>query len=182
MGRPATKTDLIEAANGQFDKLWSLIDSMTVDEKNAAFNFGDDFNDKEAHWARDKNLRDVYIHLYEWHQLLLNWVESNQSGDQRPFLPMPYNWKNYGEMNVAFWEKHQATTCADAIAMLKQSHGDVMKMIESFSNDELFSKKHFSWTGTTTLGSYCVSATASHYDWAMKKVKQHIKSLRKDRV
>lgn len=27
----------------------------------------------------------------------------------------------------------------------------------------------------TNLGSYCVSATASHYDWAMKKIKKHIK-------
>jgi len=43
-------------------------------------------------------------------------------------------------------------------------------------DDELFQKKHFSWTGTSTLGSYCVSVTASHYDWAMKKIKQHIKT------
>ena len=26
---------------------------------------------KEAHWSRDKNVRDVLIHLYEWHQLML---------------------------------------------------------------------------------------------------------------
>lgn len=30
---------------------------------------------KETHWIRDKNLRDVLVHLYEWHQLLLNLVE-----------------------------------------------------------------------------------------------------------
>lgn len=181
MGRPTTKPDLIEAAAGQFDKLWSLIGSMTDDEKNVPFDFGADFNGKEAHWTRDKNLRDVYIHLYEWHGLLLNWVTSNQNGDAKPFLPEPYNWKTYGQMNVAFWEKHQSTSCDDAVTMLKQSHADVMRLIESFSNDELFSKKHFSWTGTSTLGSYCVSATASHYDWAMKKVKQHIKYQRKNR-
>jgi hypothetical protein len=46
---------------------------------------------KEAHWKRDKNLRDVLVHLYEWHQLLLNWFNSNQNGDTKTFLPEPYN-------------------------------------------------------------------------------------------
>jgi len=35
----------------------------------------------------------------------LTWVHSNQKGHERPFLPEPYNWKTYGEMNVAFWEE-----------------------------------------------------------------------------
>ena len=34
----------------------------------------------------------------------LTWVHSNQKGHERPFLPEPYNWKTYGEMNVAFEE------------------------------------------------------------------------------
>ena len=50
--------------------------------------------------------------------------------------------------------------------------------IERFSNDELFSKKYFDWTGTTTLGSYCVSATSSHYDWAIKDIKKALKKYR----
>lgn len=178
MARPTTKPDLIESANAQFDKLWKLIDSMPEEAQNAPFDFGDDFlqKQKEAHWARDKNLRDVLVHLYEWHQLLINWINENQSGNTKPFLPEPYNWKTYGQMNVGFWEKHQNTPYEKAKAMLKESHAGTMKLIEPFSNDALFSKAFFSWTGTTTLGSYYVSATSSHYDWAMKKVKRHIKS------
>jgi hypothetical protein len=180
MPRPTTKPDLIDVANTQFEKLWQMIESMTVDERNAAFNFGADFlqRQKEAHWGRDKNLRDVLIHLYEWHQLLLNWVKSNQNGESKSFLPEPYNWKTYSQMNAGFWEKHQATTYAQSRKMLKESHAKVLASIETFSNDELFFKGHFSWTGTSTLGSYCISATSSHYEWAMKKIKQHIKTYR----
>lgn len=156
---------MIVAANDQFEKLWKLIDSMPEEKQRAAFSFED----------RDKNLRDVLVHLYEWHQLLLNWIRSNQAGDAVNFLPEPYNWKTYPKMNVGFWKKHQATPLEEAIALLNGSHADVMKLIESFSNEELFTKKHFTWTGTTSLGSYCVSATSSHYDWAMKKLKQHLK-------
>lgn len=177
MGRPTTKQDLIETAKAQFNKLCQMVDSIPKEQQNDVFNFTDDFlqKQKEAHWRRDKNLRDVLIHLYEWHILLLNWVDSNQSGNPKPFLPAPYNWKTYGQMNIEFWEKHQNTTYNDAEAMLKYSHKNVMKLIDRFSNEELFMKNIFSWTGSSTLGSYCVSATSSHYEWAMKKVKRNIK-------
>lgn len=33
MPRPTTKTDLLEAANEQFSKLWKLIDNMTEEEQ-----------------------------------------------------------------------------------------------------------------------------------------------------
>jgi hypothetical protein len=178
MGRATTKPDLTKAANEQFEKLWKLIDSMTEDEQAAAFNFGDNFNKKEAHWQRDKTLRDVFVHLYEWHQLLLNWVEANQNGEAKPFLPEPYNWKTYGQMNVEFWRKHQSTPYKASKKLLHTSHKKVMDMIEKFTNEELFEAKNFAWTGTTTLGAYCVSATSSHYDWAMKKIKAHIKVYR----
>jgi len=175
MGRASTKQELIEAANLQFRKMWELIDAMTDEERCAVFDFSE-APGKEAHWERDKNLRDVLIHLYEWHQLLLNWVESNMNGTAKQFLPEPYNWKTYGQLNVEFWEKHQATSYDEAKQMLLDSHEKVMAMIEAFSNDELFEKKHYPWTGTTNIGSYCISAAPSHYDWAIKKIKLHKKT------
>ena len=81
-------------------------------------------------------------------------------------------------MNVGFWKKHQATTYEEAEKLLRDSHGKVMDMIAEYSNEELFEKKHFSWTGTTNMGSYCISATSSHYEWAAKKIKMQIKALR----
>jgi hypothetical protein len=82
-------------------------------------------------------------------------------------------------MNVELWKKYQAlgTSLDQARAMFEKSHADVIELIEGFTDEELFTKKHFPWTGTTSLGSYAVSATASHYDWAMKKLKEHKKTL-----
>ncbi|MCL2703054.1 MAG: ClbS/DfsB family four-helix bundle protein [Defluviitaleaceae bacterium] len=179
MPRPTTKSDLIEAANEGFKKLRKLIDSMTDEEQNAPIDFGDTLNKKEAHWARDKNLRDILTHLYEWHKLLLNWVKANQSGDVKPFIPEPYNWKTYGVMNIdVIWKKHQNTSYSKSKEMLNESHAEVIKLIEAFTNDELFAKKAFAWVGGSALGSYCVSVTASHYEWAMKKIKMQIKAIR----
>ena len=173
MSRATTKTDLIIAANEQFDKLWKLIDTMSDEQQNAPFGSEMATAGKEAHWNRDKNVRDVLVHLYEWHQLLLNWINANRNGETKSFLPEPYNWKTYPAMNVEFWKKHHNTPLSKAKEILKESHENVITLIETFSNDELFAKKTFAWTGTSTLGAYCVSATSSHYDWAIKKLKKH---------
>ncbi len=176
MSKPSTKPDFMEAADANYRKLNDLISGLTEKELRTPFDFSADKSKKEAHWGRDKNLRDVLIHLYEWHSLLLNWVHSNLSGENKPFLPRPYNWKTYGALNRAFWTKHQSTSLEDAKDLLQKSHLEVMKLAETFSNEELFSRGVYPWVGGSTLGSYFVSNTASHYDWAMKKLKAHKKN------
>ena len=59
---------------------------MTEEQLQTPFDFSDDEKKKEAHWKRDKNLRDVLVHLYEWHMLLINWVSANESGETKPFF------------------------------------------------------------------------------------------------
>jgi len=162
----------------QWDKLFSLIDAMPENEQTAAFCFDEDKAGKEAHWKRDKNIRDVLTHLYEWHQLFLNWVKSNQDGGNKSFLPEPYNWKTYGEMNTGFWENHQSTAYGQSRDMLKDSHKAVVALIETFGDEDLFTKNRLSWVSGSTLGSYGISVTSSHYDWAMKKIKAQIKALK----
>ncbi len=176
MARPKTKSELLDAVKENFDKLFKTIDSFSKEEFNEEFDFSSNPKLTEAHWARDKNIKDLLIHLYEWHQLLINWVDKNKSGESVSFLPEPYTFKTYGEMNVKFFKKHKKTSYKEAVNMLNNSHKKVIKLIESFSDEELFTKKYFSWTGTTNLG-YCISSSSSHYDWAIKKLKKHRKIL-----
>ncbi len=176
MSRATTKSELISLSIDNYDKLNKLISELTEKELSTPFDFSSSINKKELHWKRDKNLRDVLVHLYEWHQLLLTWILSNQNGESKPFLPSPYNWKTYGELNIKFWEKHQNTSLEDAKAMFQKSHEDVLSLAETFSNDKLFSKGIFEWVGTNALGSYFTSNMSSHYDWAMKKLKAHKKN------
>jgi hypothetical protein len=169
MPRPTNKEELLKVSQTNFKKLLSMI------TENITFNPKISKVGKEAHWGRDKNIRDVLVHLYEWHELLLNWVSENKNGNNHPFLPPPYNWKTYGEMNIEFWNKHQSTSFEKSINLLNDSHSRVTAMISELSDEELFEKKHYSWTGTSSIGAYCISATSAHYEWAMKKIKTNIK-------
>lgn len=180
MPRPTTQKDLIEAANAQFEKLWKTIDALTAAERSTEFTFPDAFTEKhkEAHWKRDRNLRDVLIHLYEWNRLFIEWVSANESGTDRAFLPEPYTWKNYGELNVEFFRRHQTTSFETAEKLLRESHAEVLTLLEKESNESLFSKGYYEWTGGTTLGSYAVSVAPGHYDWAINKIKAHVRVLK----
>ena len=79
--------------------------------------------------------------------------------------------ENYEKLNH-FISKEEATR------LLEQSHKEVLELLEGFSNNQLFTKGVYKWTGGTSLGSYFVSATSSHYDWALKKLKAHQKNCK----
>ncbi len=169
MPRPTSKPELIKAANEQFARLHKLIDSMTEEEQNTIFLFED----------RDKNLRDVLVHLYEWHKMVESWHKTGTLEKGTPDVPgKGYTWKTLPDLNMEIWKKYQSTSLPDAKKLLQESHKTVMELIESHTNEELFDKSVYKWTKSTTLGAYFISATGSHYDWAMKKIKKHLKSYR----
>jgi len=167
MSRPTTKSDLLEAANKQFEKLWDLVDSMSEEKQNAAFQFED----------RDKNLRDVLIHLHEWHKMVEKWHRIGTLERGIPNVPGEgYTWKTLPDLNLEIWKRYQNTDLRSSKSMLKESHAMIVSLIETHTNDELFLKSVYKWTKSSTLGAYFVGCTSSHYDWAMNKIKKHIKS------
>lgn len=176
MSRPTSKEELKNVAWSNYQKMNEMIASMSEHELTTPFCF--DEQKKEAHWKRDKNVRDILVHLYEWHQMLLDWVPANLKGEEKSFLPKPYNWKTYGKLNDFFWSKHQNTTLEEAKELVEESHGKTLELLESFSDEQLFTKGYYKWTGTTSLGAYFISNTSSHYDWAMKKLKAHRKNCK----
>jgi len=75
------------------------------------------------------------------------------------------------KLNRIIWEKYKDTDLKKAIAMFKKSHEEITAFIEKHTDDELFSKKKYPWTGTASLGAYFISSTSSHYDWGLKTIK-----------
>lgn len=178
MPRPRNKADMVIAANTNYDKLITLIEKRTDAEKNTPYDFSGDEKKKEAHWRRDKNLRDVLMHLNEWHLLLLEWIKNRENGSHKPFLPEGYNWKTYGDMNLLFYNRCQNVSEEEALKRFMDSHNKVMEALDTFSEEELFTNTYYSWVGGSCIGSYFISVTSSHYDWAMKKMKAHQKNCK----
>lgn len=126
---------------------------------------------------RDKNFRDVLMHLYEWHAMLERWHREGMDGDI-PFMPAPgYKWNRIKQLNIQIWENYQDVTLNQAIKKLKLSHERVMNLIRSHSNEEIITKKYYKWTKTSNLYSYFAANTSKHYIWAMRKCEVIAKSI-----
>ena len=58
MPRARNKDDLLKSSAENYATLMELISRMTEVQMNTPFDFSDDASKKEAHWSRDKNVRD----------------------------------------------------------------------------------------------------------------------------
>ena len=128
MPKPKTKTELLDAAEAQYAKLDSLIEGMSSDDQHTHFDPSITQIGKEAHWARDKNLRDVLAHLHEWQRMLLDFVDANLHGQPRPFLPFPHTWRTTPTLNQEIWTQYQGTELEAIRENLADSHIKPLRM------------------------------------------------------
>ena len=154
MARPGTKTELLESARDQFQLLLQEVKEIP-DNKLA-----------ESGACEEWSVKDILAHLHAWHMLFLTWYQLGMSGD-KPAMPAPgYNWKQTPELNQAIFEEYQDEEYDSILHSLRESHQEVTAIIHKHSDQELFTKRLYKWTGSTSLGSYLVSNTSSHYNWA----------------
>ena len=145
-----------------FNKLIDYIENLSQDEQEKEFPEG----------SLNRNIRDLLAHLHHWHIMMLKWYEVGMSG-KKPVMPAEgYTWKTLPDLNVWINNKYQYITLSEAKALVNKSYDQTRNLIETHTNEELYTKKHYKWTGTTSLGSYLVSATSSHYDTVFKLLKK----------
>lgn len=176
MPQPTNKMELKTSMQEDFAKLNEQIDKMN--EAETAATFTTEPKKCGVRWQYDRCLRDLLIHIHEWQVLMRIFVQNIRAGHPKDYLPDEYR-KNYHEMDKMLVEKHQSTTLEEAKNLLQQTHEEMLRLTESFSEEELFTKGFFKNTYTTSMAAYFVSVTTSPYGQAMKMLKAHQKSLRK---
>lgn len=178
MANPKNKQELLDAITDGYAKLCDQIAKMSDVEKVAPFDFAADPKKCGVRWQYDRCLRDLLIHLHEWQVLMREFVNNIREGHPRDYLPDEYR-RNYHEMDKMLVEKHQSTPLAEADRLLKQTHEEMLSLVDSFGDEELFTKGYYKNTYTTTMAAYFVSVTTSPYGQAVKLLKTHHKNCRK---
>lgn len=162
MPRPKSKQELQDLSQKNFDRLMYLVESFPEIEQGRDFPPG----------TLNRNIRDVLAHLHHWHLMMLDWYEIGMSGN-KPSMPAEgYTWKTTGELNKKINLHYQSIPLDKIKDLLQESHSQVLDLIEKHTNEELFEKKRYPWTGSTSLGAYVISATSSHYDWGYKLIRK----------
>lgn len=162
MPRPTNKIDLLALSQQNYQRLADLVDAFPEAQRVEEFPPG----------TMSRNISDVLTHLHHWHLMLLDWYTVGVRGDKPDIPAKGYTWKTTPALNRAIWEMYRETALADIQALLDASHTEMQRLIEAHKDTELFEKKRYKWTGSTSLGAYFVSATSSHYDWAYQLIKK----------
>lgn len=162
MPRPKSKNELIELSQSNYEKLIDQVNSYSEEEIKKEFPIG----------TLNRNIKDVLIHLHIWHLMMLDWYKIGMRGDKPNMPAKGYTWKILPELNKRIQEENKNIHFKNARELLNDSYLEVQKLINSHTDEELFTKKRYKWTGTTSLGAYLISNTSSHYDWAIKLIKK----------
>lgn len=164
MPRPTTKDLLLAAAAGEYSRLQQALSDFPADLR------------AEIAWQapiedQSRNPRDVVTHLHAWHLMTLGWCRTGDVGGS-PQVPAPgRTWRETPAVNAEIWERYAATSYPEAVVLLQASHREILELIADHTDEQLFGKDVYPWTGSTTLGAYFVSATSSHYLWGLKTLK-----------
>ena len=165
MGRPTTKDELLCAAHDEFAHLWAAV--AAVPEP-----------DRERPGACEAwSVKDLLAHLDAWHEMFLVWEAAGSAGD-KPDMPAPgFTWKDTPALNEAIYRRTRDDSYGDVVARLGKSYQRVRRILGGYDPEDLATKQRFEWTGTTSVLSYAVSATSSHYEWARKLIRVYSKSF-----
>ncbi len=162
MAQPKTKSELLALSKANYDKLINFIEGLSKEEQEKEFPVG----------MLNRNIKDVLACLHYWHLMMVDWYTVGMSGEKPDIPAKGYTWNNLPELNKTIRQRYCKVSLEDIKGLLQQSFRVVIKIMESHTDDELFTKKKYPWTGTTSLGAYLISTTSSHYDWAFKLIKK----------
>lgn len=164
MPRPHTKPELIKLSEDNFHALSTYIEGLPAASQTADFEPG----------TLNRNIRDVLAHLHHWHTMMQDWYLVGMAGEKPDMPATGHTWKTVPTLNQESWAYYQHTDLATIRHLLNQSFADLQTIIRQHSTEELFEKKRYKWTGSTSLGAYLISATSSHYAWALKLIRKSL--------
>ena len=158
MPRPTSKHDLLEAALRERGKLDAVLRTVPPERM------------VEPGVVGEWSVKDVLAHLHEWERMALGWYRTGMRGEV-PEVPAPgYTWNQTPQLNRAIFEKHRDRPLAEVVADFRASRREILGVIESLSDEDLFMAGRFAWTRKNALGAYFVSATSSHDLWARTRI------------
>jgi hypothetical protein len=164
MSRPTNRTELLARARSEFDGLMDAVSTIELERRLGP-----------SDYPRG-SVKDMLAHLDAWHRMFLEWEQVGRTGEVAKMPAPGFTWKTAPELNTEIHERHLGDPWEMVETNLRDSHAQVVDVIAAYSDEELFEKRRYRWTGSTSVGSYAVSATTSHYDWAMRHLKRSRKA------
>lgn len=167
MPRPTTKEQLLKEIEKERGALEEFMSTLTPDDLTRPNALGS--------WS----VKDVMGHLVEWEQMFLGWYKAGLKGKIVEKPASGFKWNQLPQLNQQIYEKYCALPLTDVQKKFRASYRQIMKTIESLSEDDLFKSGRFAWTEKHPMVAFILPNTSSHYRWARTEIQKGMKKKTK---
>lgn len=164
MPTPKNKKELIEFSSKNYELLMEKIKELPKEELIKPRQKG-------------KSIKDHLAHLYAWQLMMETWYKNGMKNIKIEMPAPGYTWKEIPKLNKKIDQEYKKTPLKEILKNLNKSHKKMLTIMNKHSNKELFTKKLYPWTGSSSLAIYLRGATSSHYNWAIKRIKKDLKKI-----
>ena len=121
------------------------------------------------------SVKDILAHLIAWERLFLDWYHTGIQGCSSAVPPVGMSQKSIDTLNQQIYEVNQWRSLDDIIAEFQASYQQIVTVIETIPEEDMFIQGRFQWTGELTLADYIAGNTCSHYAWAKSQIRKRAK-------
>ena len=157
MSRFSTKEDLLADAAAARVKLEGLLDEIPDTAKLEPIVDG-------------MSVKDFITHRTEWGRMMINRYNEAAAGGTPAVPAEGYTWGQLNELNAEIHTRFAGTRLDEAESRFTRTNDELFALINGCSEDELFEKRFYSFTGTTDLAAHFTSATGGNYRSAYKHI------------
>lgn len=158
-----SKSELLDIAQKEFEKLTKLIDSIG---SNTAMEKRDE----------DTSITDVVAHRAHWIELFLGWHADGLAGKTVYFPAEGYKWNDLKRYNSDLRIRQSDLDWPKAVAMLRENYAKLTDFIQGCSEAELYGKPMKGANNAWTPGRWAEAAGPSHFRSASKFLRSSIKN------
>jgi len=121
-----------------------------------------------------RSVKEIMAHLTAWEQLFIEWYFAGKQGKSPETPAVGMSKKMIDAINQQIFENNESKTLDEIVETFHSSFRQIIAIIESIPQEEMFSHNTYSWTGKWTLADYIAGNTRNHYAWAKYQIKNWI--------
>ncbi|QFT33509.1 DinB superfamily protein [Labrenzia sp. THAF82] len=120
--------------------------------------------------------KDIIGHRAHWIELYLGWFRDGRAGKEVYFPAKGYKWNETKRYNADLRQQQAGLTWDAARSILESSNAELLALIESLSEEELYGGPMKGANNNWTTGRWAEAAGPSHYRSAAKYLRQKMRA------
>lgn len=117
-------------------------------------------------------VKDFLAHRAEWGRMMIHWLKTARIGDIPAVPSERFKWNQLKELNAEILRAYAETPLEVVEVDFAEVQERLRELIATTTSEELFTKKYYSFTGSSDLITYFNSASASHYRSARRHIQK----------